>query len=175
VEDTLLVLCVHGGKHLWERLGWTCDVARWIRSHPDLRWDLVRSLARQATCERLVGIGLNLAARLAAAPIPSDVLQAWVSDPVARLSEHVAHRMFREPAGGLERARFYLATRRGFKEKFRAGLLLTTQSTEREWRWVRLPEALFPLYGWIRPLRLLAEHGWPRRRGSAVASRVPKE
>src|SRR3989440_7235273 len=26
-EDLLLALCVHGAKHLWERLAWGCDVA----------------------------------------------------------------------------------------------------------------------------------------------------
>ncbi|HEU4772572.1 MAG TPA: nucleotidyltransferase family protein, partial [Candidatus Udaeobacter sp.] len=26
-EDSLLVLCIHGSKHCWERLAWICDVA----------------------------------------------------------------------------------------------------------------------------------------------------
>jgi hypothetical protein len=33
-EDTLVILCVHGTKHVWERLGWICDVAELIRAHP---------------------------------------------------------------------------------------------------------------------------------------------
>jgi hypothetical protein len=32
-EDTLLILCAHGAKHLWERLGWICDVAELVHNH----------------------------------------------------------------------------------------------------------------------------------------------
>jgi hypothetical protein len=31
LENLLLVRCAHGSKHLWERLGWICDVAELIR------------------------------------------------------------------------------------------------------------------------------------------------
>src|SRR5437867_3029022 len=28
LDDVLLVLCAHGAKHSWSRLGWLCDIAR---------------------------------------------------------------------------------------------------------------------------------------------------
>src|SRR5215208_6688504 len=36
-EDLLFSLCVHGSRHLWERLGWICDVAELITRQP-LDW-----------------------------------------------------------------------------------------------------------------------------------------
>src|ERR1051326_440923 len=32
-EDLLFALCVHGSRHLWERLGWICDVAELLTRH----------------------------------------------------------------------------------------------------------------------------------------------
>ena len=37
-EDLLLILCVHGAKHYWSKLGWICDVAELLRVHPGLKW-----------------------------------------------------------------------------------------------------------------------------------------
>src|SRR5262249_15320117 len=37
-EHTLLLLCSHGSKHAFERLGWICDVARFVMISPNLNW-----------------------------------------------------------------------------------------------------------------------------------------
>jgi hypothetical protein len=37
-EDTLLFLCLHGGKHLWQKLIWISDVAEFIRANKELDW-----------------------------------------------------------------------------------------------------------------------------------------
>jgi len=38
-EELLLILCIHGSKHLWERLIWICDVAELVRAHgPTMDW-----------------------------------------------------------------------------------------------------------------------------------------
>lgn len=38
VEDTLLVLCVHGAKHGWNRLMWVCDIAELLRANSHIDW-----------------------------------------------------------------------------------------------------------------------------------------
>src|SRR6476659_6638038 len=40
-EDLLFSLCVHGSRHLWERLGWICDLAELIARHK-LDWDALQ-------------------------------------------------------------------------------------------------------------------------------------
>ena len=44
-EDLLLYLCVHGCKHVWQRLAWITDIAELLR-HPQLEW---RRVTEQAT------------------------------------------------------------------------------------------------------------------------------
>jgi hypothetical protein len=60
-EDLLVLLCVHGAKHRWERLGWIVDVAELCRTHPNLEWDRAGSLARATRTVRMVSVGLELA------------------------------------------------------------------------------------------------------------------
>lgn len=40
----LVLLCLHGNNHAWERIQWVADVAAVIRAHPDLDWN--KALAR---------------------------------------------------------------------------------------------------------------------------------
>src|ERR1700730_9153599 len=45
-EDTLLLLCVHGSKPFWERLGWIADIAALSRALGPLDWGVRREGAR---------------------------------------------------------------------------------------------------------------------------------
>ncbi|HEV8131774.1 MAG TPA: nucleotidyltransferase family protein, partial [Acidobacteriota bacterium] len=44
-EDLLLILCVHGTKHRWERLDWICGVSELIRRHHEINWKRVTEQA----------------------------------------------------------------------------------------------------------------------------------
>ena len=78
-EDLLFSLCVHGSRHLWERLGWICDVAELISRH-DLRLDALLKRAATADTERMFLLGLHLAERLLDAPLPAEVKRRCDSD-----------------------------------------------------------------------------------------------
>ena len=72
-EETLLLLCVHGAKHLWCKLGWIADVAGLLASPapPDLTRTF--ELAGRCGVTRLLCVGLLLAERLAGASLPENV------------------------------------------------------------------------------------------------------
>src|SRR2546428_800598 len=72
-EHLLLVLCAHGAKHCWERLGWICDVAELLRGTPALDLSGMLAQARSLGVERIVLLGLRLAAELLDVPLPEDV------------------------------------------------------------------------------------------------------
>jgi hypothetical protein len=46
LEDLLVILCVHGCKHHWNRLNWISDVAAVIQAYPHLEWGRVMAHAR---------------------------------------------------------------------------------------------------------------------------------
>ncbi|MCA9471117.1 MAG: nucleotidyltransferase family protein [Nitrospira sp.] len=43
-EELLLILCVHGSKHVWEELKWVCDVTELIRAQ-QIGWMRLLQLA----------------------------------------------------------------------------------------------------------------------------------
>jgi len=76
--DLLLILGVHGAKHLWERLLWICDVAQLIERAPDLDWDGVLRDAKTRGVERMTALGLCLARDVMGAALPREV-ETWLS------------------------------------------------------------------------------------------------
>ena len=56
-EDLLLILCVHGAKHVWCCLGWICDVANLLSVSPGIDWEQVTDQARRMGCERILSAG----------------------------------------------------------------------------------------------------------------------
>lgn len=76
----LLSLCVHGSKHLWERLSWVCDVAELLRAYQDLDWAALLVEARAEGCERMLLLGVYLAHQLLDAPLPAGLLRRAEGD-----------------------------------------------------------------------------------------------
>lgn len=166
-EDLLLFLCVHGGKHLWTRLGWICDVAGLIQSHPDINWSQMLAEAARRNAMRSVSVGLLLAAELLRVPLPEEAVRSMRSDPVAcSLARDIQGRMFSQtPVGqtSLEACRFNLRITQGLTNKIRLFAAFVIRPGEAESRVLRLPSWLYPLYYPFRMARLAAKYAWPRR------------
>jgi hypothetical protein len=73
-EDLLVLLSIHGTKHLWRRLVWVEDVAALARMKLD--WDALWRCAREMRARRMVLLGLRLACELLGAPLPPEVARA---------------------------------------------------------------------------------------------------
>lgn len=158
-EDLLLALCVHGTKHLWERLAWVCDVAGLVNSNPTLDWDAVFSRARGAHVERMLLLGLRLARALASAELPEEVLRKIKEDETAaRLASDAARRMFDgaeyKPAGFFRSVGFNLRARSRARERLRYFRFILTP-TDGDLKAFALPARLSFVYYLLRPMRLL--------------------
>lgn len=94
-EDQLLYLCAHGGRHLWFRLQWICDVAQLLRTRPDLDWDRLMAQAKASGGQRMLFLGLSLANDLLGAPLPPEIEQEVRRDRhIARLTRQVKRQLF---------------------------------------------------------------------------------
>jgi hypothetical protein len=158
-EDLLLALCVHGTKHLWERLAWVCDVAGLVNSNPGLDWRVVFERASAARVERMLLLGLTLARGLAGAELPEDVWHKVESDEAAaRLASGAALRMFDgaeyRPAGLLRSVGFNLRARSRARERLRYFRFILTP-TGGDLASLALPARLSFVHYLLRPFRLL--------------------
>jgi hypothetical protein len=158
LEDVLLFLCIHGFKHGWERLGWICDVAELFRVHQRMDWGRVLAQAEASGSLRILWLGLLLASDLLGAALPGGIAQRLQTEPpVPRLGAQVCVRLFREADSSpkvFETLRFHLRGRERLRDKLHYSVYRPTTLTAGDWALLRLPDALFPLYYVLRPLRL---------------------
>jgi hypothetical protein len=154
-EDDIEALCIHGSKHRWERLQWIVDIAMLAKVTPSLEWNVLLARARRHGTLRMVRLGLLLAASVAHAPIPPNVIQEARRDrAAATLHAQVLRRLFRPDHSSLREFVFHARMRERTRDRARyvTGLLYTPNGAD--WERIDLPAALFPVYGALRPFRL---------------------
>lgn len=166
VAELLLILCVHGAKHSWERLGWLCDIAELIDGDHDLDWDRIMAQARDTNNERILLLGLCLARDLLGATLPSDIaVQIDSQTAVQSLAERLRTRLLAEtqhPLSLLERQLLYPKMRERFMDKLPYFLHIVRQAltpNTQDHQHLRLPSWLAVLYYPYRPIRLIITYG----------------
>jgi hypothetical protein len=97
-EDLLFALCVHGSRHLWQRLAWICDIDRMIRTNPDIDWPALSERAKGAMAERMFLLGPALASTLLGTDLPEPVAKVIAGDKrIGTLCEEIHARLFDGP------------------------------------------------------------------------------
>ncbi|HEY6945997.1 MAG TPA: nucleotidyltransferase family protein [Candidatus Acidoferrum sp.] len=138
VEDELVLICVHGAKHFWERLSWIVDVAGLVSHQTSIDWERAASSASEVQSEHLLHAGLLLAAEVLHAELPEVVSSRVQKDAVAaKLAARVLRWL---PAAGY--ARPGLFERAAFRLRMRGNLLaapayllrLSLSPTEEDWQ-----------------------------------------
>jgi hypothetical protein len=158
-EDTVLILCLHGYYHCWERLVWICDIAEFIRVHQNIDWKKVIDKACAKGYERILLLGLLLSKDILDSTIPEDVLQsANIDRTVKSLAFHIRKLLFAKEDLSSEAFKYFLLQiniwkRLGNKIRYCIGRIITPN--EADWLAIPLPSSLSFLYYLTRPIRLL--------------------
>jgi hypothetical protein len=167
-EDALVALSIHGSKDFWERISWIADISELIQAHPQLDWDAARRRAESIQAQRMLYVGVTLAAHLLDAPVPRKVMQPATSDAtVATVAGEVEKRLLSREFLPLDAAQRFHIRRRlvpGAVAGWRYAIRLAVVPAEEDWMMVQLPAKLTPLYIALRPLRLLRKYSWSGRR-----------
>jgi hypothetical protein len=167
VEDTLLLLSVHGAKDMWFRLKWICDIAEFIERNPMLVWDLAINEATRLGVKRKLLLALYLANNILGAPLPENVRHVVAGDrSVALSAETIAGRLFitHRAIEVSDRAAFYFriadTSRHRAKLCLRyAVLYLRVIFVPSEGDRSSGPQWLSPVNYLLRPIRLIARYG----------------
>jgi hypothetical protein len=162
-EDNLLLLCLHGTKHEWYQLKWIADLAYLIQSTPDMDWQALLEQARKSGFLRIIGLSLVLAERTGGATIPSQISSQFQDDQeIQKLARQIEPQIVR--GGNPEKPdRFPIFFMRGREQWEHRLYYIVDQLFLPKWvdrRLLTLPEALFPLYFVIRPIRLVFKFSW---------------
>jgi Uncharacterised nucleotidyltransferase len=137
LEDELVLICVHGAKHFWERLMWIADVAALISAQQALDWNRAIAAACEAGAERILRLGLRLVSDIFAVPLPPHIETVVHSDrTVAKLATQIEKRLISsEPRklGLMDRGIFRVRMCGGFFAGAAYLLRLSLSPTEEDW------------------------------------------
>jgi precorrin-6B methylase 2 len=162
VEDLLVMLCVHGAKHFWERLSWIVDIAQLIAAR-EVNWDLLFGVAAKMESTRVLLLGLDLAHEVTRVALPQAVVERARGDAQVRKLEASVLGQYSgvsDPSAGLfRRAAFRVRSCDGLRQGLRRMIRLSLSPTESDRQVMRLPGFLSPLYALVRPFRLLGQYG----------------
>ncbi|MDB4910379.1 MAG: hypothetical protein JWO39_1202 [Gemmatimonadetes bacterium] len=161
VEQLLLYLCMHGGKHSWGRLSWLCDFQRALRAYPNAYWSRVWALARENGAARMVEIGLLLVESLLdGGALTAAAAQGRREDPEAKMIAELIARRLREQASGEPAVDFrvQLRSRERQRDRLRYTWHILATPHPADVALLGLPRALHGVYYVVRPVRLLLKH-----------------
>ncbi len=192
VTDALLILCVHGSKHQWEKLKWICDIAEFTRAQRDaIDWERLRHKASRLGIRRMVDLGLVLAQDLLGTELPARVAGGLRSDRSLSGHAQAQHAILfgesKTSASSLTRLVYHLRIKDRGGDRLQFFSTYARQVASRLFKpnahdtaWVRLPSRLAPLYYVVRPLRLLGAYASDarrslHRRAGAPSPPAPKE
>ncbi|HEX5965238.1 MAG TPA: nucleotidyltransferase family protein [Pyrinomonadaceae bacterium] len=159
VDDLLFSLCVHGSRHLWERLGWICDVAELI-SRREINWTALMDRAAKADSERMFLLGLHLAGTLLDAPLPPEIKHRCDEDKrlallAANIVEHLFNGSEHIPATSREIFKYNIGVRKSLTARARY-LVHMLRPTDGDIAAHSLPNFAYYL---TRPFRLMFRTG----------------
>ena len=157
-DDLLFSLCVHGSRHLWERLGWICDIAELITRH-EINWPALLQRAAAADSERMFLLGLHLAHKLLDAPLPQNIQQLCAADTrLKSLANTIVAQLFNGPthipATSSEIFKYNIGVRKSLAARARYFVHML-RPTDSDFGRRALPSGLSFAYYLIRPFRLL--------------------
>ena len=163
LEDHLLLICVHGAKHFWERLGWIADVAGMVSQQASIDWKRARTSAKAVEANCLLDTGLRLAMDVLRAELPEPVAAGVRRDAAAaRLAEQALRWLPAAgyaPPGLFERAAFRLRMRGNFLAAPGYLLRLSFSPTEEDWQAAGQGSENHLLDALRRPFRLARKYG----------------
>ncbi len=155
-EDLMLILCIHGWKHAWNRLLWMADVARLMRKSTALDWTALTTRARESGTEGILLLGALLAQRLFGVAVPDEIAdRALIARQITALADESISYMqglIQPTYTGWHRYMLLARERRIDRIRHISRFLLTPGVGE--WDAVRLPKFVTPLYRLVRLARV---------------------
>lgn len=164
-ENLLLILVAHGSKHRWENLIWLFDLATLITLNPHLNFEQFFQKSHKLSNERMLLLSLYLCQKIFNIKLTENINKKINSDSTLKaLSENIINNMFlKKDSNVLERSmssfNFYYKLRNtllGKLQQLGATISFIVNPNLRDWDFFPLPNYLYFLYYFIRPLRLIS-------------------
>jgi len=154
IENLLIYLCIHGSKHLWERIEWIKDIDMLIRNNK-IVWAKVLKKADNTEFEKMIYFGLAISRKLFNTPLPLSIKnKIELSKEIPSLIDFVFDSWV-EPKSTPKKTMATLKLLPTPKDKLLYLHKVVLKPTFNEYWFIDLPDNLYFLYYFIRPYLLI--------------------
>ena len=87
-EILLVYLCMHGSKHLWERIEWIIDIDKLITNAKYLDWNKIKKFSKKFDSEIMLELGLYLSSKYFGTQIPKERLNIRNNNLMNKLEKY---------------------------------------------------------------------------------------
>ncbi len=158
----LVYLCVHGTKHMWERLEWLSCIHELAAVITEKQWIEALDLAAAWQCRRMFLLAFKLSRELLGTELPKVMRAEIDADPcLNKLDCYLQQRLFHASQVGSTNelknrfSLFHLQVRDNASDRIHYLLRLLFRPTKAEWCFLSLPASLSFCYYALRSLRLM--------------------
>ena len=156
-ENLLYYLCIHGSKHLWERIEWIKDIDLLVRTN-EINWEKVMERSESTGFEKMVYLGFSLSASLFSTPLPQ-----IIHDQIAKhqqlntLSKFVLEN-WKIPQSTFAKTSAMLKLFPGIKQQVIYLHKIILKPSFNEYWFIDLPKGLYWGYYLVRPYLLIKKY-----------------
>ena len=160
-EDLLIMLCVHGARHGWDKLEGICAVAALTRCTPHLDWEDVWRRSREMHCRRILGLALLLAHGLFEIALPPEAAAMSRSRSLLTVAGNIVRSCCaeEEPRASARLMALHLLLKDSFTDQLRHCVGLVSTPNPDDWETLRLRRPASFTYPLARAIKLVRKYG----------------
>ncbi len=147
-EDEFILLCTHGAKESWCKLKYIADLAFFLRSQPNLNWEVILEHAHSQGILRMVLVAMTILEKMLNYPVPPIVLELKAKDTTTRkiAKQLCCTQAIRTPISVYKISSYQIASRERITNKFKYIWKTLTIPREKHYKSICIPDSWFFLY-----------------------------
>jgi len=155
-EEFLIYLCVHGSKHMFERIEWVVDIDKFICTQK-INWSHIEKILQNKNYKNFVFLGLFLAQKLFNTPISQKIHSK--TDTIEIISHYIQN-IWNEhkEATNSTNIQYTLKLFTSIKDKIKFIYKMYFKPTFTEYWYISLPDYLYFLYYPLRQYLLIKKY-----------------
>lgn len=152
LEDSLVILSVHGNKHFWSSMKWITDIVHLLKNNPNLDISLALSKAEKLNCKRFLLISLQMAQVMGGIEYGDTTQNILDSDGLSKKIARYYYNRFRfgDTTQSFSKILTMILSRERWLDRLVYGIFVLYTCTPPEGSRVRFPLLLRPLYLFVQ-------------------------